>query len=77
MKGYKELSEEIRYQKLQELQFAEVKYYGQERKEASLAGKIRTRPVRSGVGGYGSSLIAGHTEYTCKYMLNELDYSCF
>ncbi len=67
MKAYSELSKEVGHQKLQELKFSEVKHYQPGGREASLAGKMKTRP-RQSVRKYAAasttpSLLNGHTDY--------------
>lgn len=73
MKAYRELSKEIGHQKLPEVKFPEVRHYEPGGAEASLVGKVKTRPRRhhrylySNSGSPGSaSLINSHTEYICE-----------
>lgn len=69
MKAYRDLSKELGREKLQELKFPEVHHYQQGGKEASLAGKMKTRPVRHShnKSSHGvSNSVNVHTEYTCE-----------
>lgn len=68
MKAYRELSKDVGHQKLQGLTFSEVEHYQPGGREASLAGKMKTKP-RHAVRKYAaasttSSLLNGHTDYT-------------